>query len=115
VEKLTLVKVAEISEIPSGQMKTVKLAEKEVLIANVNGVYYAIGNICTHQRGDLSKGTLEGITVTCPKHKSKFDVTTGKVISGPKIPLMHPKIKDEPTYVVKVEGKDILLEAQQSV
>jgi hypothetical protein len=42
-------------------------------------------------------------------------VTTGKVISGPKIPLMHPKIKDEPTYVVKVEGKDILLEAQQSV
>ena len=84
LEGLTFVKVAETSEVPLGQMKTVKLAEKEVLIANVNGVYYAIGNICTHQRGDLSKGTLEGITVTCPKHKSKFDVTTGKVISGPK-------------------------------
>jgi 3-phenylpropionate/trans-cinnamate dioxygenase ferredoxin subunit len=112
---LTLVKVAETSEITSGQMKAVKLTEKEVLIANVNGVYYAIGNICTHAGGDLSKGTLEGNTVTCPKHKSKFDVTTGKVISGPKIPLIHPKIKDEPAYVVKVEGKDILLEPQQSV
>jgi nitrite reductase/ring-hydroxylating ferredoxin subunit len=64
--------------------------------------------------GDLSKGTLEGNTATCPKHKAKFDVTTGKVVSGPKIPLLHPKIKDEPTYVVKVQGNDILLEPQQS-
>lgn len=115
MEKLTLVKVAEASDIPLGQMKAVKLAEKEVLIANVNGVYYAIGNICTHMGGDLSKGMLEGNTVTCPKHKAKFDVTTGKVVSGPKILFMHPKIKDEPAYVVKVEGKDILLEPQQSV
>jgi nitrite reductase/ring-hydroxylating ferredoxin subunit len=107
---LTLVKVAETSEIPLGQVKVVKLAEKEVLLANVNGVYYAIGNICTHMGGELSRGMLEGNTVTCPKHKAKFDVTTGKVVSGPKIPLIHPKIKDEPAYVVKVEGKDILLE-----
>lgn len=108
---MTFVKVAETSEIPLGQMKVVKLAEKEVLIANVNGVYCAIGNICTHMGGDLSEGMLEGNKVTCPKHKAKFDVTTGKVVSGPKILFMHPKINDEPVYVVKVEGKDILLES----
>jgi nitrite reductase/ring-hydroxylating ferredoxin subunit len=112
VKRLTLVKVAETSEIPLGKMKIVKLAEKEVLIANVNNIYYAIENICTHMHGDLSKGILEGNTVTCPKHKAKFDVTTGKVVSGPKIPFMHPKIKDEPAYLVKIEGKDILLEPQ---
>ena len=106
------VKVAETSEIPPGQMKAVKLAEKEILIANLNGSYYTIGNICTHEKGYLSKGTLEGNIVICPKHKSKFDVTTGKVISGPKMLFMHPKIKDEPTYAVRVEGKDILLEHQ---
>ena len=89
---------SELLEISLGQMKVVKLAEKEVLIANVNDVYYAIGNMCSHMRGDLSKGMLEGNTVTCPKHRAKFDVTTGKVVSGPKIPFMHPKIKDEPTY-----------------
>jgi nitrite reductase/ring-hydroxylating ferredoxin subunit len=93
-------------------MKVVKLAEKEVVIANVNNVYYAMENSCTHMHGELSKGLLEGNTLTCPKHKAKFDVTTGKVISGPKIPLMHPKIKDEHVYAVKVEGKDILLETQ---
>jgi 3-phenylpropionate/trans-cinnamate dioxygenase ferredoxin subunit len=112
VERLTFIKVAETPEIPVGEMKAVKLAELDVLIANVNGIYYAIGSICTHRSGDLSKGTLEGNTLTCPKHKAKFDVTTGKVISGPKVPLMHPKIKDEPTYTVKIEGKDILLEHQ---
>ena len=109
---MTFVKVAETSEIPLGQMKVVKLVEKEVVIANVNNVYYAMENSCTHMHGELSKGLLEGNTLTCPKHKAKFDVTTGKVISGLKIPLMHPKIKDEPVYAVKVEGKDILLETQ---
>jgi 3-phenylpropionate/trans-cinnamate dioxygenase ferredoxin subunit len=115
VKRLTLVKVAEVSEIPVGKMKAVKLAEKEVLIANVNGAYYAMGNVCTHKSGDLSKGTLEGNTVTCPKHKARFDVTTGKVVSGPKIPFMHPKIDDEPTYVLKVEGTAILLDFQQPI
>ena len=108
---MTFVKVAETSEIPSGQMKVAKIAEKEALVANVNGTYYAIENSCTHMHGELAKGTLEGNTVTCPKHKAKFDVTTGKVVSGPKIPSMHPKIKDEPIYIVKVEGKDILVES----
>ena len=109
---MTFIRVAETSEVPLGQMKVVKLAEKEVVIANVNNVYYAMENSCTHMHGELSKGLLEGNTLTCPKHKAKFDVTTGKVISGPKISLMHPKIKDEPVYAVKLEGKDILLDTQ---
>ncbi len=111
LERLTFIKVAETSEISLGQIKAVKLGENEVLIANVNGAYYAIGNKCTHMGGELAKGTLEENIVTCPRHKSKFDVITGKVVSGPKIPLIHPKIKDEPVYSVKIEGKDILLES----
>ena len=79
---MSFVKVAETSEIPRGQTKVVKLEENDVLIANVNGVYYAIENSCTHMHGDLSKGMLEGNLVTCPKHKAKFDVTSGKVVSG---------------------------------
>jgi nitrite reductase/ring-hydroxylating ferredoxin subunit len=39
LERLTFIKVVETSEIPLGQMKVVKLGEKEVLIANVNGAY----------------------------------------------------------------------------
>jgi 3-phenylpropionate/trans-cinnamate dioxygenase ferredoxin subunit len=103
------VNVAGKSEIPIGKMKMVKLEDKEILIANVNGNYYAIANRCTHAKGDLSQGSLQGNIVTCPKHGSKFDVTTGKVISPPKVGLFHPKIKDEPSYQVKVENENILI------
>jgi len=109
---LGFVKVAGTSEIEVGKMKAVKLEEKEILIANVNGTYFAIGNKCTHSGGDLSKGSLEGNVVTCPRHGAKFDVTKGKVVSGPKVLFMHPKIKDESSYEVKVEGTDVLIEIE---
>ena len=106
------VKVGELSEVPVGKMKILKVGDKECLVANVNGNCYAIGNSCTHANADLSQGSLEGNVVTCPKHKSKFDITTGKVISGPKMPFIHPKIADEPSYKVKVEGNVLLLKTE---
>jgi len=106
---LSYIKVGELSEVPVGKMKIFRVGEKEYLVANVKGNYYAIGNRCTHASADLSEGSLEGNIVTCPRHKSKFDVTTGKVVSGPKMPFIHPKINGEPSYEVKVEGEAILL------
>jgi nitrite reductase/ring-hydroxylating ferredoxin subunit len=110
VEQMVFEKIAETQEIADGQVKSVKFGSEEVFVANVNGVFYAMGNACTHKGGDLSKGTLLGNIVTCPKHKAQFDITTGKVVSGPKIPLMHPKIEDAKAYAVKVEGTSILIE-----
>ena len=60
-------KVAETQEIPSGQMKEIKFGAEQVLLANVNGKYYALGNVCTHEGGNLSKGTLQGNIIICPK------------------------------------------------
>jgi nitrite reductase/ring-hydroxylating ferredoxin subunit len=88
------VKVADKSEIPLGKTKAVKLNNNDVLLANVNGGFYAISGKCTHMGGDLSKGTLEDNVVTCPRHHAKFDVTNGKVVSHPKMGLLHPKAKD---------------------
>jgi 3-phenylpropionate/trans-cinnamate dioxygenase ferredoxin subunit len=107
--ELDYVRVADKSEIPIGKTKKVVVQGKEILLANVNGSFYAIGNVCTHKRGDLSQGTLEANIVTCPKHKAKFDITTGKVVSPPKMGLFHPKIQDEQVYVVKTENGDILI------
>jgi len=96
------VKVAETTEVPPGNMKKVTVDGKEILVANVEGTYYAIGNKCTHRGGDLSKGSLSGKLVKCPRHGAKFNVTTGQVVAG-------PATKSEPTLEVKVEGKNILL------
>ena len=96
------VKVAETAEVPPGKMKKVTVDGKEILIANVEGKYYAMGNKSTHRGGDLSKGSLSGKVVKCSRHGAKFDVTTGEVVAG-------PAKKSEPTFEAKVEGKNILI------
>ena len=77
------VKVAIKSEIPVGKMKHIEINEKEIMIANVEGNFYAVSDRCGHENARLSTGTLTNTTVICPFHYSRFDVTTGKLISGP--------------------------------
>ncbi len=96
------VKVAETAEVPPGKTKKVTVDGEEILIANVEGKYYAMRNKCTHRGGDLSKGSLSGKVVKCPRHGAKFDVTTGEVAAG-------PAKESEPTYEAKVEGKNVML------
>jgi nitrite reductase/ring-hydroxylating ferredoxin subunit len=95
-----LVEVSKVQDIPAGKMKGFKVEGKEILVANYEGKYYAIEKKCTHMGGDLSKGRLEGKVVTCPRHGSQFDVTTGRVVKG-------PAKRDELVYEVTVEGESI--------
>jgi nitrite reductase/ring-hydroxylating ferredoxin subunit len=91
-------------------MKAFTMNGKDILIANHDGKYYAMNSKCTHMGGDLSKGELEGKVVTCPRHGAKFDITSGECISGPKMGLLKPRIKNETAYIVKVEGNNILVD-----
>jgi 3-phenylpropionate/trans-cinnamate dioxygenase ferredoxin subunit len=104
---MSFIEVAQVNEVPTGTMKSYSAGGKQILIANIDGKLYAINGVCTHAGGDLSKGKLEGKIVTCPRHGSKFDVTTGKCISGPKIVFLRFKAKDETAYEVKVEENRI--------
>lgn len=107
---MTFERVGEASEVGPGNMKIFVLKGTEVLVANVGGNYFAIANKCTHMSTNLSTGTLEGNILTCPKHGQKFDVTTGKSVQGPKVAFIKMKGKDEPSYRVKVDGKDLLVD-----
>ena len=98
---MTLVKVAKTTDIPVGKMKHVEVDGIEILIANVEGKFYAVGDRCPHLNARVSEGTLNKTVVTCPRHLSSFDVTTGRVISGTRSSL--------PSYDVKVDGDDLLI------
>ncbi len=56
-----------------------------VALVNVDGVLHAFDDTCTHRECPLSEGVIEGPIVTCPCHKSRFDVRTGDVLDGPAI------------------------------
>jgi nitrite reductase/ring-hydroxylating ferredoxin subunit len=105
---MEFIEIAKTGDIADGTMKAYKLREKDILLVNYEESFYAIGARCTHLKGDLSKGRLEGNIVTCPLHGSKFDVTTGECISGPKIGFLKLKAKNEPVYPVKIEGGSIM-------
>ena len=101
------VKVAETKDIQTSQMKEVQIDGQDICIANVDGKYYAIGNVCTHEGGPLADGRLEGYEVECPWHQSKFDVRTGEVTSP-------PASESEPTYEIKIDGNSILVKKRPS-
>ena len=50
----------------------------EIALFHIDGKFYAISNVCVHQGGPLSKGTLHGGIVTCPWHGWKYSVKDGK-------------------------------------
>lgn len=93
-----MLEVAKLNEIPQGTMKRVKAFDTNILLSNVGGKIYATQAECGHQRANLAKGTLSGNLVTCPLHGVKFDVTTGKNVSGVNMsmdPNMMQKLPQE--------------------
>ena len=100
------VKVAESKDIGPSTMKAVDVAGEKVCIINIEGNYYAIGNVCTHMGGPLNEGTLEGFEVQCPWHGSKFDILTGK-------PTKPPARQPVSSYEVKIQDNDILVRKQK--
>jgi 3-phenylpropionate/trans-cinnamate dioxygenase ferredoxin subunit len=102
-------KVATQAELPPNKVKKVVVDGNEILLANMNGSYYAIANKCTHLGGSLADGNLDGTTIKCPRHGAKFDLTTGKSVGEAKLGPIKIKVKDEKCYPVKVEGSDILI------
>ncbi len=74
----------------------------EVLVCNVDGKYYAIEDVCTHDGAPLDQGRLEGKCIVCPRHGATFDVETGEALTLPAvIPVM--------TFDLRVEGDDVVV------
>ena len=105
------------SELKSGQMKMFNVGKREILLARVGDDFYAAENRCPHMNARLSEGTLEKTIVTCPRHRSQFDLADGHVVrwtdwSGVKLSLarMVKSPRSVNTYRVKVEGGRVLVE-----
>jgi len=96
------VRATSTKQLGEGKMVGVEAGGNPILVVNLKGKYYAIGNICTHMGCMLSDGALKGENVQCPCHGSVFDVKTGEVI---KAPANKPVL----AFQVKVEGDQILV------
>jgi nitrite reductase/ring-hydroxylating ferredoxin subunit len=125
-----IIEVAKTDEIPIGKTKHVEVDGKEIMIANVDGKYFALSDRCGHSSALLSMGSIDKNLVTCPLHGAQFDLSTGKKIREPiLIPpglsmdnfpddwknyaerafeiASHIKTYDQEKYEVEVEGNSI--------
>jgi 3-phenylpropionate/trans-cinnamate dioxygenase ferredoxin component len=96
------VKAGRVGDLAPGKMMRVEIAGRRILLANVDGRFYATADTCTHEDASLSSGSLRGELVRCPLHGSRFNVCTGRVME-------EPAEQDLQTYPVRVEGDHILV------
>ncbi len=96
------VKVAQASAIKPGMLAMTKVGDTEVMIANLDGEFYALDNFCPHEGWALHEGILEDDCVECPGHSHFYSVKTGQRTGVP----------EEKATVIpcKVEGDDVLVD-----
>jgi len=111
--------VCKTSDLVDGQVKTVRVGGKQVLVAKVGDRYLAADGRCPHLGGNLSAGTLEGTVITCPLHHSQFDLTDGHVVrwtdwTGVMASVARAVRSPRPikTYGVRIDGDAVLVEGQ---
>jgi 3-phenylpropionate/trans-cinnamate dioxygenase ferredoxin subunit len=111
------VEVAKVSDIDNGMIKKVVIGDRSILLAKVQGRFYATDAFCPHLQADLSEGTLKGTILTCPLHSSKFDIRDGHVVRWTDLSgtLLAYAAKGRPprplpAHPVRIDGDRVLVD-----
>ncbi len=99
------VKVATTDDIAPGKVNVYEVAGRQIAVCNVDGTFYAIDDVCTHDGGPLDQGELTGNEIECPRHGACFDVKTGKALTLPAVLPVR-------SYPVQVNGDEIMVEVE---
>jgi|ERR1700733_5155632 toluene monooxygenase system ferredoxin subunit len=99
---MSLLKVAALEDLWSGEMIGLECDGKDILLVNVDNHVFAYANLCPHQNSRLSEGTLEKNTIRCARHHWEFDVSSGRGI--------NPQNTCLRSFPVALDGGDILVD-----
>lgn len=75
--------VAPAAGFPGGLCKKVDIEGVPVAVFNVDGGFFAMEDVCTHDGGELTGGRIEDEVIECPRHGARFNVKTGEVLAPP--------------------------------
>jgi len=96
-------RVAGIDEIPNlGRKEVIIDDEIPALLLHVDGIYYCVEDVCTHDGQPLTNGLLAGLEIICPRHGARFDITTGEATALPArrpIRVFEVETRDDGIYV----------------
>jgi 3-phenylpropionate/trans-cinnamate dioxygenase ferredoxin subunit len=89
------VNVAKLEELPPGERRIVDIDAVQIAVFNLDGEFYAIEDVCTHDYAPLADAKLEGDEIICPRHGARFCIKTGAVTAP-------PAYEPIPTFPVRV-------------
>ena len=98
-----LLRACAVGDVSERSAIRVTLAGLPIAIVRSDGEVYAIYDVCSHANVALSEGEVEGRTIECWMHGSRFDLVTGK-------PTGLPATVPVPVYPVKIDGDEVLVE-----
>ena len=98
------VTVSKAADIKAGELTSFDVGGLRIAVANADGQFFAIDDMCTHEQCSLAdEGTLDGRVVTCGCHGAQFDVATGEVLAPPAFEALK-------VYPLHIDGDDIIVE-----
>jgi 3-phenylpropionate/trans-cinnamate dioxygenase ferredoxin subunit len=78
-----------------GEHLLVEIDGDALALFHIDGEYFAIQDVCSHDGTEIASGQLEGCEIICPRHGARFCLKTGKVLSP-------PAYEDIATYPVRI-------------
>ena len=99
---MTWTPACKVADVPEGTAVRVELGSQGICVVRAEGAFYAVDDRCTHADVPLSEGEVEGTTVECWLHGSRFDLRTGK-------PIGLPATEPVTVYETMTEGDDVLV------
>lgn len=107
-KKATFVHVGSVDDFTEGEGKRVVVDDRSVAVFRVGGEFYALHDCCTHGEAPLSRGTVKGKTVMCPRHGAHFDLRNGDC-------LTLQAVRNVEAFEVRVEDGEVLVSNVGSV
>ena len=95
------------SELAPGHVRKVDVEGCALAVFNLDGVFFATQDGCTHATASLSEGeVVDGDCIACPVHDGTFHIPSGQALSFPCEVALR-------TYKVSAQGDDVLVDLNQ--
>ncbi len=89
--------VVDQDALADGEHVVVEVDGADVAIFKIDGEFFAIEDVCTHDGAEIASGELDGDEIVCPRHGARFCVKTGAVKSA-------PAYEDIPCFPLRIEN-----------
>ena len=77
------IEVIDENALADGENIVIDVDGTDIAVFKIEGGFYAIEDVCSHDGAEIASGELDGYEIICPRHGARFCVKTGAVKSPP--------------------------------